>query len=313
MPDFVNAQWADVRPSLSVLIPFYRDDPRPLLSRLSEDVSVVANAVEIVMLDDGTADPAFTQTVKEKVSSLPLATRLITLSTNVGRAKGRNMLAKAARGQALLFLDADMLPDATDFLSSWLDVARADHAVVFGGFTLLQAPRERQFAVHRSMAASSDCLPAAIRVRQPAKHVFTSNLLVRAEVFATTPFDDTFTGWGWEDVEWGIRVSRSQEVHHTDIPATHMGLDTTSTLMEKYRQSAANFARMAAQHPDVITTYPSYRAAEAIRQRGLIQPVKTFAERIATLEWAPVRVRGFMLRVYRAALYAESLQKRETP
>ena len=53
-----------------------------------------------------------------------------------------------------------MRPDHERFLKTWADLAATgETAVAFGGFSLLQAPHDARFAVHRSMAARSDCIP----------------------------------------------------------------------------------------------------------------------------------------------------------
>ena len=87
-----------------------------------------------------------------------------------------------------------------------------------------QAPTDARFAVHRALSGASECLPASERAKQPEKYVYTSNLLVRRDVFAAEAFDPGFSGWGWEDVEWAMRVSRRFEVVHIDNPATHLEL-----------------------------------------------------------------------------------------
>lgn len=310
MADIVNAAWADVKPTLSVLIPFLRDDPTPLLNALAREADVVGTRVEIVVLDDGTNSLALTTDLKALISDLPLAARLITRAQNLGRAKGRNLLAEQARGGHLLFLDADMMPDSPVFLSAWLDqVEHHNTAVAFGGFSLLQASNHKAFRVHRTMAAQSDCLPASVRQQQPEKHLFTSNLLIRRDVFEAHAFDNHFNGWGWEDVEWGMRIAAQHAIVHPDIPATHMGLDTVDALIRKYRQSAPNFARVASLHPDIVSTYPSYKAAMAIKTRRMGKPVAFVAETMARSEWLPVRLRAFSLRVFRAALYADALSE----
>lgn len=310
MADTVNAKWADVKPQLSVLIPFLRDDPTPLLTALSREGDQLATRVEIVVLDDGTNSSSLTDDLKALIAALPLAARLITRTDNLGRAKGRNLLAEHARGSHLLFLDADMMPDSPLFLSTWLDVVeQSDLPVAFGGFSLLQASTHRAFRVHRAMALRSDCLPAEVRQQQAEKHLFTSNLLIRRDVFDAHAFDDSFNGWGWEDVEWSMRISALHTIAHPDIPATHMGLDTVDALIRKYRQSAPNFARVAGLHPEIVATYPSYRAATAIRDRHMALPVALVAEVMARAEWLPVRLRAFSLRVFRAALYAQALSK----
>ncbi|MDP3378759.1 MAG: glycosyltransferase [Brevundimonas sp.] len=296
------------QPRLSVLIPFLRDDPAPLLDRLDAEAPALEGTVELVVLDDGTGDAALTAALTRQVGMAGLPVRLITLTTNEGRAQGRNRLATAARGRTWLFLDSDMRPDRPDFLQAWVSLIRQDDpAVAFGGFSLLQAPTDAQFAVHRALATRSECLPVEVRRLNPEKYVYTSNLLVRRDVFESEAFDPGFSGWGWEDVEWAMRVSRSYPVVHVDIPATHMGLDTVESLMRKYEQSAGNFARVIARHPDIIATYPSYRVARKIRRlpgRGVLRGL---ARAWALRDGLPVASRAFALRLYRAALYAEAV------
>ena len=300
--------WKAARPAVSVLIPFLRDDPAELLTLLDEEAASVGGAVEIVLLDDGTRDAALTARLTVQIKSMALPVRLITLSANEGRSIGRNRLASAARGGSLLFLDSDMRPDHRRFLRDWADLAaREDPAVAFGGFSLLQAPTDARFAVHRAMAARSECVPWMERARQPEKYVYTSNLLVRRDVFEAEAFDPGFTGWGWEDVEWAMRVSRRFRVVHLDNAATHMGLDTVAALAGKYEQSAPNFARMAQRHPTIVAAYPSYKAARLLKRLPGLPRLRRMMRRWAETGWLPVAARAYSLRLYRAALYADAV------
>ena len=300
--------WKTAKPAVSVLIPFLRDDPSELLNLLDEEAPSVGGAVEIVVLDDGTRDAALTARLTHQIRTMVLPVRLITLTANEGRSIGRNRLASAARGGSLLFLDSDMRPDHRRFLRDWADLAaREDPAVAFGGFSLLQAPTDARFAVHRAIAAKSECVPWMERARQPEKYVYTSNLLVRRDVFEAEAFDPGFTGWGWEDVEWAMRVSRRFRVVHLDNTATHMGLDTVTALAGKYEQSAPNFARMAERHPAIVATYPSYRAARLLKRLPGLTGLRQVMRRGAETGWLPVAARAFSLRLYRAALYADAV------
>jgi len=303
-----NMRWATARPALSVLIPFLRDDPGVLLNMLDGEATALADAVEVVLMDDGTGDAELTARLAARVMVMDLPVRLITLSANEGRSKGRNRLAAAARGGSLLFLDSDMRPDHDRFLKTWLDLVQGDApAVAFGGFSLLQAPDEPRFSVHRAMATRGECVVAEARARSPEKYVYTSNLLVRRDVFEAEGFDGAFTGWGWEDVEWAMRVSRRWPVLHLDNPATHMGLDTVEQLAGKYEQSAGNFARVVARHPDIVSAYPSYRVARVLKRVPALDRIRPWMKRFALTAWAPTAARAFSLRLYRAALYAEAV------
>lgn len=299
-----NAAWTGLAPRLSVLIPFMRDDPTGLLAALDRE----ALPVEVIVLDDGSGDAALATRVGEAVEAMRLPARFVRLAANEGRAKGRNRLARHARADRFLFIDADMLPDSDHFLADWLAlIDNRDPAAAFGGFSLDQTPRTRENALHRAMALRSDCVSAADRARDPAKHVFTANLLVRRDVFDSIGFDERFTGWGWEDVEWGIRVAARWPIVHADIPASHLGLDPAPVMARKYEQSAANFARVVADHRAVVETYPSYRVARVLKHlplRGLWRPV---IKAVALADVLPVALRAFALRLYRAALYAEAV------
>jgi len=308
MPEITNAHFAAAHPELSVLIPFLRDNPAPLLDRLFSERHLRQN-VEIIVLDDGTNSQSLTRELEDRINASDIPAKLISLEKNVGRALGRNKLADSARGQFLLFLDADMLPDSSDFLETWLSFARS-HApdAAFGGLSLKQAPNDKRFAVHRSMASKSDCVPAQLRQLQPEKHLFTSNLLIRNDIYKAYPFDKGFSGWGWEDVEWGMRVSNAHHIHHPDIPATHTGLDTVADLKRKYVQSADNFARLAHLHPGFVAQYPSYKVARMIGRLHMGSVVETVADFISGLERLPVPLRALSLRFYRAALYAKALR-----
>ncbi len=301
-----NAAWATAAPAMSVLIPYLHDDPRRLLRALDDQGRDLGGRVEIVLLDDGGGDAALSAEVRAAMADLAIPVRLLRLHRNEGRSRGRNRLAGQARAGRLLFLDADMLPDTPQFLSSYLTLIDAeDPAVAFGGFSVDQAPPYRRHALHRQMALGSDCLPAAVRAQSPEKYIFTSNLLIRRDVFEAEAFDESFTGWGWEDVEWGMRVGRRWPIVHVDNPATHLGLDTAGALIAKYRQSTANFARIAALHPDIVSAYPSFRVARALRRaplRGLWRPLLGL---LARMDWAPAAPRALALRVYRCALYAD--------
>lgn len=301
---FDNPRWAGAAPQLSILTPFKGDDPCPLLAALGAEPA----AAEVVLLDDGSGDRGLTARVRAALTDLALPARLVRLSRNEGRSKARNRLVRHARADHLLFLDSDMLPDEPDFLATWLELTTAaDPAVAFGGFSLRQAQERPEHALHRTMALQSDCLPASRRRLAPEKSVFTSNLLVRRDVLAAEPFDEGFLGWGWEDVEWAMRIARRWPIVHIDNTATHLGLDPDAVIAGKYEESAANFARVVAAHHEVVSAYPSYRAAKLLKRtplRGLWRPL---LKRYALAAGAPVKARAFAMRLYRAALYAEAV------
>lgn len=301
-----NRAWLGAEPRLSVLTPFLRDDPCALLQALDRQAPAALGRIEIVALDDGSADDALAGRVAATVDGLSCPARFIRLTANEGRAKGRNRLAAHARARRLLFLDSDMRPDNADFLAVYLDlIDRSDPAVAFGGFSVDQVPVAPRFALHHAMAAKSDCLPAVRRRLQPEKTVFTSNLLIRRDVFEAEAFDEGFRGWGWEDVEWAARVARTHPITHIDNTVTHLGLDPAPALIAKYEQSAANFGRLAEVHPQIVAAYPSFKAARLFARLPLRGLLRAAMKAVVLNEKAPLAWRAVCLRSFRALLYAE--------
>jgi hypothetical protein len=214
----------------------------------------------------------------------------------------------ASRASHLLFLDADMLPDGPRFLSEYLSlIAAEDPAVAFGGFTLDRTPKDPARGLHRALSLRGDCRSARVRRTEPAKSLCTSNLLVRRRVFEIEAVDEAFAGWGWEDVEWALRVSRRWLVVHIDNPASHLGLDTDEALLAKYDQSPANFGRMARKHPEAIGRFPVARLARLVARIPFREAWRPALRRLALARSAPMLARVAAVKVYRAALYADVL------
>ena len=301
-----NPSWPGATPRLSVLIPFFRDDPCALLTALDIGAAALGGAVEIVVLDDGSGDETLATRTADTVTSLRAPARFVRLTTNEGRSKGRNRLMGQARAPYLLFLDSDMLPDGPRFLADYLDLIAAETpAVAFGGFTLDRTPVDPARGLHRALSLRGDCRPAAVRELEPAKSLCTSNLLVRRSVFDLEAFDEGFHGWGWEDVEWAIRVGRRWPVRHIDNPASHLGLDTDAALLRKYDQSPDNFGRMIDLHPDVAVEFPVYRAARGLQVLPFRSLWRPLLRRLALNAHAPMIARVAATKLYRAALYAD--------
>ncbi|HXS99678.1 MAG TPA: glycosyltransferase family 2 protein [Elusimicrobiota bacterium] len=81
---------------------------------------------EIIVVDDGSSDGTSAAcAAKEGV-------RVVTLAANGGPARARNVGAAAARGEVLIFLDADVvLPRGSDVLRGMVEVLDADPSVDF--------------------------------------------------------------------------------------------------------------------------------------------------------------------------------------
>jgi len=293
-------------PRLSVLTPFYRYDPSAMLKRFGS----APGGVEFILLDDGSASAELVADVVSAAQATGAPARIIVSGENLGRARARNRLIAEAQGDFVLFLDADMLPDSPHFLSIWLGIIETQSPrVAFGGLSLAHAQRTPETALHHALFGGSDCRPAYQRARRAAQTTASSNLLVERSFLLAHPFDDAFTGWGFEDVDWALDAARQEDILHIDNPATHAGLDDVETLVRKSAEAGPNFGRLARKHPLQVKRFAAHRVARALRAT----PARNTQRRLYS--WvardprglAPMRLRCAAFKLLRASYYAEHL------
>ena len=292
------------RPTLSVLIPFYRDNPSMLLSELLAQAERL-RGVEILIYDDGTLDPKICATLAAQVKDASSPVTLLIAEQNMGRATARNTLQEKARGEWVLFLDADMRPGSEQFLSNYIALIEADAGdIIFGGFTVPETA-SRSEELHRALSEVSDCLAFSERQAAGPQYVATSNLCVRKAVLLAEPFDSGFVGWGWEDSEWAARVARRYTLIHAENTALHLGLESDDTLLKRFKESAHNYKRFTSLHPDLAQTLTLYRLTEKLRKFPLHRLCRPFMRGAVKFHALPIRFRVLALKFWRASWYAE--------
>lgn len=294
-------------PWLTVAIPFRGDDPRALLDALAAQ----ANAeTEIVLLDDGTPDWTVSEAIARALPGQSAAVRLIVSKINLGRSAGRNRLAAAARGDWVLFLDADMSVE-DGFLDRWRaalapETSGAEFDAAFGGYTLPERIA-RDHRVHAGLARAGDVHDAAARSKIGATAVCASNLAVRASLMADCPFDEGYRGWGWEDVDWAVRAAAAGRMAHIDNPARHGGMQPVARLKAKFAEGGVNYARFLERHPQ-MAALPGAKTAHALRRLKLAGPIKTVSGAMSEAAALPVRARVLALKLYKAACAAQAME-----
>jgi len=245
-----NTRKGAKKPNLSVLIPSYRDDATPLLERLMEETGVTLN-VEIMIYDDGTADPD----INAKLAAM---------------------------------------------------------CIIFGGFTVPGEKQSDDTELHRAFSQTSDCLDAAERTAKGPQYVASSNLCVRKTVLQDEPFDTGFSGWGWEDSEWAARVAKTFQLKHLDNPALHLGLESTETLLSRFKTSGPNYIRFTKAHPELAKSLTLYKMSQrlmALPGQTMMRPFLAFMVRRS---FTPTKLRLIALKLWRASWYAQDFKKEAT-
>ena len=255
---------------LSVLIPVYNWDCGRLIGALVREVlgGGLKCDVEVHLFDDA-SHPDFRDINRAHVAvarQQGVAIRMTETPENTGRSAARNTLIALAAGRWLLFLDADVLPDEPDFLRRYLDAAVHADAVC-GGISYQQcatAKADERFYLRYSRQAS--VASAVQRMRLPWAWVYTASVLVARDVISSVPFDGGFIGYGYEDLEWGLRISQQGRLHHIDNTVTHLGLLSKPTLARKSAEAATNLVHLWRLHPAVTQGMSLVRVSRRLSQ-----------------------------------------------
>jgi glycosyltransferase involved in cell wall biosynthesis len=236
-------------PELSVVIPTYnRLETLELVipTLLAQDLA--PGDFELLVCDsnssDGTAEYlAQVHAEHPNVRHLP--------GPYTGRAAARNAGIDAARGEIVLFNDSDILA-SPDLLSQHLRHHRAQKNVAVVGLEV-QVKDVADYEFKRDHPQARGFLHKPTRKRLPWLYFLTGNASVRRDdLLRVGKFDESFTGYGHEDLELGYRLERAGiailyeplavNYHCQDVPHDDQ--------KEKMKLAGRSTVRFYRKHPD---------------------------------------------------------------
>ena len=168
-----------------------------------------------------------------------------------GRAMARNAGIDNARGEVVLFNDADILA-SPDLLSQHLRHHRERKSIAVVGLEV-QVKDLDDYAFKRDHPEARGALHKPTRKRLPWLYFLTGNASVRREdLLRVGRFDESFTGYGHEDLELGYRLERAGvtilyepkavNYHCQDVPHDDQ--------KEKMKLAGRSTVRFYRKHPD---------------------------------------------------------------
>lgn len=227
---------------LSVVIPTYNraNILKECLSALLRQ-DLPSNDFEIVVVDDGSRD-----NTKEVVKAFQPRYDGIHYyyQRNQGQGVARNLGVHHAKGQIILFLGDDIIP-AQNLLSEHLRLhlrhSNENEAVL--GLTLWH-PKLKVNKFMKWMTNGSSIFgrfgghqfayeKLLGKTEADFNFFYTSNISLKRSLLDKYPFDPSFSGYGWEDIELGYRLTKrenlklyynSQAIGYHDHPMTEEGL-----------------------------------------------------------------------------------------
>ena len=202
--------------ALSILIPTYNDLCVKLVGDLRQQAETAGLVYEILVGDDGSTNASVMAENKEVVQWEHC--QYLIQSQNIGRAAIRNLLAREAHYDWLLFIDSDMTVVHPDFISKY--ISQKDANVIDGGVSIGgDADALKDNLRYRYEKASEHEHTMEIRQQNPYRDFHTANFLIRRDLMLSHPFDERFRYYGYEDVLFGKQLRADHiTITHIDNP-----------------------------------------------------------------------------------------------
>jgi len=225
---------------ISVLIPVYNFDIRAFAGELHTQLLKTNVAFEIRCYDD--FSQAGFRDVNKEVAVLDHVVYK-ELSHNHGRSAIRNLLARDAVYEKLLFLDCDSFPERPDFISSYLKHLDTKGLMCGGRSYDPEPPLEAKKYFRWLYGSQREVLSAEQRQGKPYQGFQTNNFIISKDIFLEIKLNEELKGYGHEDTLLGMELrQRNIPILHIDNPLRHLGLEAYDEFLEKTAEGIHNLA-----------------------------------------------------------------------
>ncbi|MFD2907999.1 glycosyltransferase family 2 protein [Flavobacterium ardleyense] len=219
---------------LSILIPTYNYSVSPLILELKSQADLLTLPYEIIVLDDSSSlFLAENQKIKELENCYYLKNE-----TNIGRTATRNLLAKKATFNNLLFLDADVFPEKKAFLSNYSKmVDKLENTVIFGGYKYVTVIPEESKSLRYYYGKDREEKEASIRNKNPYGFVFSGNMLICKNIFLENNYKKSDNLYGLDNIFSHQLYTKNIKALHIDNGIFHNGLEENEVFFTKSLES----------------------------------------------------------------------------
>ncbi len=219
---------------LSILIPTYNYNVVPLVLELQKQCLECKITFEILVFDDFSKH-FFEE--NQQINSLDNC-RFEVLEKNIGRSAIRNLLAKKARFNNLLFLDADTIPIHNDFIKSYITQINQDEKVVYGGIKYQKEKTKKSQVLRWKYGHSREALSVEKRNLNPYISFLSLNFLIHKNIFKKVSFNESIPNLRHEDTLFSYNLMEQKiKIIHIENPVFHLGLDDFEVAIKKENES----------------------------------------------------------------------------
>jgi glycosyltransferase involved in cell wall biosynthesis len=228
---------------ISLLIPVFDYDIVALVHYMKSGIKMVPEFCEIIIGDDGSSD-----LFKSKYKSLEgEGIKVIYSEKNIGRSAIRNRLAMEAKGDHLLFIDADTMVSGTAeaYLRKWLSFLPKARVICGGILYHESKPGDPDKLLRWKYGRKREQRKATERNKHPHANFSTFNVLFEKSVFTKIRFNEELRQYGHEDTLLGYQLKKADiGILHIDNGLVHEGLETNRECLNKTKLGIENLSKL---------------------------------------------------------------------
>jgi glycosyltransferase involved in cell wall biosynthesis len=228
---------------ISILIPVNNYDIVALVHSMKDGLEKVPEYCEILIGDDGST-PEF----RNKYLQLEgCGIRVIVSEKNIGRAAIRNKLALEAKGDHLLFIDADAMIQGTAeaYLLKWVPMINTARVICGGTLYSDASPGDPDKILRWKFGRMREQKKASDRNKNPHSRFSSFNFMIEKSVFSKLRFYEELKQYGHEDTLLGYQLKNAGiNVLHIDNGLLHEGLETNREFINKTKLGIENLSHL---------------------------------------------------------------------
>ena len=227
---------------LSICIPVYNTDIRPLATELHRQSQSFSSEVELLFIDD-----ASDFTFKEKNRSVGTFCDYQELPQNIGRSKIRNAFLPFVKGKYILFLDGDSVVFRDDFIEKYLVFLKENKPnLIVGGREEVSERPARNYLLRWRYSQSRESKSLEERQKDTKSGFKSNNFIVKKTIFEINPFDESLHHYGHEDTLFGYQLrKKGVQCLHIDNPILNSDLVENEAFLHKTKEAISNLVRIA--------------------------------------------------------------------
>ncbi|CAN1532045.1 glyco_like_mftF, transferase 2, rSAM/selenodomain-associated [Flavobacteriaceae bacterium] len=219
---------------LSILIPTYNYNVYPLVLELQKQCLECKIVFEILVQDDGSK---LFLDENQEINSLKNC-RFEVLEKNTGRSAIRNLLAKKAKFNSLLFFDADTIPIKNHLIKNYIEQINEEEKIVYGGIEYQKEKPVKSQILRWKYGHSREALTVEKRKKNPYLSFLTLNFLIHKNIFDKVSFNETIPNLRHEDTLFSYNLMQQKiKIIHIANPVFHLGLDDFEIAIKKENES----------------------------------------------------------------------------